>query len=239
MESRYLDGVIKDGSTPLGLSFEADSPVDVRLSAGLAWNAVWNDRGLRFCTQQQVQDHIRDLRPDPTGPAVEDEELSALIDRLLLSPTGLLEVPFPVEPVLVPRFPTAWQGVPVVVAENSPFVRPELHDPHWWADWWITPEQELRFYVQTDVARAIQYEEPEARRADLLDTFTHEGQESRLALRYAKGRYPRASFQQLGGLAQQFGGVAHVHTSDVRAEPSEADYNRKFYRDVRRLGLTT
>ena len=232
--ARYYDAKLVDTGTPFGLSFTFGSECDVRIGGLLEDVVIWNDEGIRYITHQQVKDHlILGADEDDEGPEEEDAELEDLRQRILGNRIGLLETPFPVHPKPRKGFPDSWNGVPVVVADNTPFVHPDKTDPFWWADWWYDDEGQLTVYVQTKVAYGIMAQPQEEKQYYLQDTFTHELDEAHGSWAWTFKEYPQAAYSQRGGLAQQAGGIIHATMKDVIAAGTEAKYNRRFENDLR------
>lgn len=232
--TRYYDAKLVDTGTPFGLSFTRGSECDVRMDGLLSDIVIWNDKGIRYITPQQVKDHlILGPEKDNETPAEEDTELEELRAEILHSRIGLLSTPYPVQAKPRKGFPDSWNGVPVIVADNSPFVHPDRNDRYWWADWWFDDDGGLAVYVQTQVAYGILDQPPEERQFQLQDTFTHELEEAQGSWAWTFKEYPQAAYSQRGGLAQQAGGIVHATMRDVVAQGSEAKYNRWFDRELR------
>lgn len=236
MPPRYYDATVTDEGTPFGLSFVNGSECDVKMGGPLSDIIIWNDYGIRYITAQQVKDHLI-LGPDKDGetPEEEESELEDLRQRILATRDGWLYKPFPVAPKPRKGFPDSWNGVPVIVADNSPFVHPDKHDKHWWADWFYDEDGALTVYVQTNVAYGIMDLAPEEKQFQFRDTFTHEIGEAQDSWAWTFREYPQASYSQRGALAQQAGGIMHMKQKDVIAQGTEAKYNRWFDKELREV----
>jgi hypothetical protein len=234
MPLKYYKTTIKDPRTPFAHSFRNGTKCDLRIGDGDI--IIWNGDGIRYISEFQSTHYLKD-REEATDPQQEESSLDDLRSRILASDRGLLLDPYPVTHRPHKGFPEEWNGHEVIVADNSPFVHPEYNDPEWWADWWITEELKTQVYVQTMIAYAIMDMRSSLRKYEVDDTHEHEVGEASDSLEGVPTLYPQAKRSQMGGLAQQLGGIMHAKQKDVTAAGGEGPYNRQFDIDLRRLGI--
>lgn len=244
MAEQYVKVKVVDDGTPIGTGFggHLTHGTSAWLGRGSALSdpVLWNDTSLRYITAQQVRDHLDVSKSEFMVSNEARRRIAELKRKLLATYSGRLHSAYEVEQKPFPEgIPSQWGTIRVIVADNSPFVKPVNGDRWWWADWWWTEMGQAQIYIQTEIAEEISELPEMERNKQLLDTFRHEQVEMDDALRRAKAMYPGATQAQMTGLSQQFGGVAHIRAiTEVEHQPNEAKYNKWFEKQLTTIGIT-
>jgi len=231
---QFFHGVVKNDGTPLGGRWKAGMKCMVQMG-GHYPVTVWCDFDQDHITVQQLRDHV--TVGGRLDPQVALASKAKLMDKFMKSPTAILVPLFPVIPRDPKGFPTEISGIPIVVADNAPYVHPTHTDYWWWGDWFVFPNGARKIYVQTQIAYAIMSLKPGRRDYWIKDTTEHERDEMDASVREVRLTLRNIRPSQVGGFAQQVSGIVHSRMPDVKRAGTEAAYNKEFEAGLRELGV--
>lgn len=230
---KWYEGKVYFTGTPLGVAFRKGEEVYVR-----TWRdghlVLYGNQAVRYVTPQQVVDTTR-LRVDtPVGEQeYREAQYQDILARLLAAPDGRLhELHTDLGEEAVPEdVALPLRGFVLHVTRRSPY----MNDPDWYAMWLIDRQGQGHVFYE---ARIFREERAWGWWDEMRLTVRHEVHEAVWAVEWVREVYGSVPVEKLGGLAEQFQGLAHIRAvREIDGYTDEARYNLDLEQKVRKLGL--